>query len=57
MKKINENNYISYTIAAPGFNFTVFDFKKAQKEWAGFSSGTLWGTKLDGTREILDTKE
>lgn len=57
MKKINENNYISYTIAASGFNFTVFDFKKAQKEWAGFSFGTLWGTKLDGTREILDTKE
>lgn len=56
MKKINENNYISYTIAVDGCNFTVFDFKKAQKEWAGFSFGTLWGTKLDGTREILDTK-
>lgn len=57
MKQIDEKKYISYTIAAPGFNFTVFDKKKAIKEWLGFQFGILYGTKFDGTRDVLDTKE
>lgn len=57
MKQIDTTKYVSYTIAGAGFNFTVFGLQKALKERDGFSFGTLYGTKFDGTRDVLDKKE
>lgn len=56
MRKINENDYVNYTIAGSGWSFTVHNFADAKREWAGMKFGTLYGNKPDGTRAILDTK-
>lgn len=55
MRKINESDFISYTISR-GWNLTVFDFKAALKEFNNISSGTLYGNKPDGTQAIIDQK-
>jgi len=57
MRKINENDYVDFTIAGPFLSVTVSTFKKALGEWknitrAGF---TLYGNKPDGTRAIIDS--
>ena len=56
MRKINENDYVNYTIAGSGWTFTVHNFADAKREWAGMKFGTLYWNKPDGTRAILDTK-
>lgn len=55
MRKINENDYVSFTISK-GWNLTVYEWKTALKEWNNLTSETLYGNKPDGTRAILDTK-
>lgn len=55
MRKINENDYVSFTISR-GWNLTVNDWRTALKEWHNLTSGTLYGNKPDGTRAIIDSK-
>jgi hypothetical protein len=58
MRKINENDYVDFTIVAPGWSLTVSTFKKALGEWANIrlSGCTLYGNKPNGTRAIIDSK-
>ena len=56
MRKINENDYVSFTISGNGWNITFNTLKTALKEWANMTSGTLYGNKPDGTRAIIDSK-
>lgn len=58
MRKINENDYVDFTISATGWTLTVSTFKTALREWnniAGFGC-TLYGNKSNGTRAIIDSK-
>lgn len=55
MRKINEKDYVSFTISK-GCNLTVHEWKTALKEWNNVTSGTLYGNKPDGTRAIIDNK-
>lgn len=56
MRKINENDYVNYTIAGSGWSFTVHKLADAMREWSGMKFGTFYGNKPDGTRAIIDTK-
>lgn len=56
MRKINEKDYVSYTIVGSGWSFTVHTWEKAKSEWAGMKFGTLYGNKPDGTQAIIDNK-
>jgi len=55
MRKINEEDFISYTISR-GWNCTVYDLKTALREFSNIPSGTLYGNKADGTKAIIDQK-
>ena len=58
MRKINENDYVDFTITGPGWSWTIADFKKAVGEWTDITRNgyTLYGNKPDGTRAIIDSK-
>ena len=57
MRKINENDYVSYTIAGNGWSLTVSTLKNAMREWNNIGgSGTFYGNKSNGTRAILASK-
>lgn len=58
MRKIYENDYLSFTVAGPGWSLTVSTLKKAMDEWKNIdrSGCTLYGNKPDGTRAIIDSK-
>lgn len=58
MRKINENDYTSFTIhiTRNGCNITLHTFKSALKEWNHIGAGILYGNKADGTRAIIDSK-
>lgn len=58
MRKINENDYVDFTIAGPGWSLTVSTLKKALNKWDDIqrSGCTLYGNKPDGTRAIIDSK-
>ena len=58
MRKINENNYVDFTITGPGWSLTVTTFKKAVGVWKDMTRAgcTLYGNKPDGTRAIIDSK-
>lgn len=56
MRKINEKDYVSFTIVGSGWSFTVYTWEKAKSEWAGMKFGTLYGNKPDGTQAIIDNK-
>ena len=58
MRKINENDYVDFTITGTGWSLTVATFKKAVGEWKDINrvGCTLYGNKPDGTRAIIDFK-
>lgn len=58
MRKINENDYISFTIhiAKNGCNITLNTLKSALKEWNNIGAGTLYANRPNGTRAIIDSK-
>ena len=56
MRKINENNFVSYTISGSGWSLTIHKFADVLREWGKIDAGTLYGNKHDGTRAIIDTK-
>lgn len=56
MRKFNENDYVDFTIAGNGWTLTVSTLKKAMREWDNLTSGTLYGNKPNGTREIIASK-
>ncbi len=57
MRKINEKDYVDFTIAANGWTLTVSTFKNALREWNNAGSGcTLYGNRHNGTRAIIDSK-
>lgn len=57
MRKINENDYVDFTIAGPGWSITLLSFKKALNEWKDIRQEgcTLYGNKPDGSRAIIDS--
>ena len=57
MRKINEDDFVSYTIAGNGWNVTVPTFKKALKQWDEIPHGTLYGNKPNGDRAVIDSRE
>ena len=58
MRKINEKDYVDFTIVGQGWSVTVSTFKKALGEWNNITRAgcTLYGNKRDGTRAIIDSK-
>lgn len=54
MRKINEKDYVAFTIAGNGWTVTFNDWKTALREWNNVKSGTLYGKKTDGSRAIID---
>lgn len=58
MRKINENDYVSFTIhiTRNGCNITLYRLKDALKEYDTIGSAILYGNKVDGTRAIIDSK-
>ena len=57
MRKINENEFLNYTISGPGWNLTVSTFNKALREWNNVGKGCiLYGNKPSGNRAIIDEK-
>lgn len=57
MRKINENEFVDYTISGNGWNLTISTFKKALGEWKNVGNGcTFYGNRPNGTRAIIDTK-
>lgn len=58
MRKINENDYVNFTIVGPGWSLTVADFETALGEWKDITKSgcTLYGNKPDGMRAIIDSK-
>ena len=58
MRKINENDYVDFTIAANGWTLTVSTFKNALREWKNIAGSgcTLYGNRPNGTRAIIDSK-
>ena len=58
MRKINENDYVNFTIAGPGWSLTVSTFRKALGEWNNITGSgyTLYGNRPNGTRAIIDSK-
>lgn len=58
MRKINENDYVDFTIAGNGWTLTVSTFKNALREWNNIdgSGRTLYGNRPNGTRAIIDSK-
>lgn len=57
MRKINENDYVNFTIAGNGWTLTVSTFNKALREWNNAGKGCiLYGNKPSGNRAIIDSK-
>ena len=58
MRKINENDYVDFTIAGNGWTLTVSPFNKALREWNNIAGSgcTLYGNRPNGTRAIIDSK-
>ena len=57
MRKINENDYVNFTIAGNGWSCTVASFAGALKQYNDVGRGcTLYGNKPDGTRAIIDAQ-
>lgn len=57
MRKINENDYVNYTIAGNGWSLTVSTFKNAMREWDKVGKGcVLYGNKPSGNRAMIDLK-
>ena len=58
MRKINENDYVDFTIAGAGWSLTVSTFNKELREWNNIAGSgcTLYGNKPNGTRAIIDSK-
>lgn len=57
MRKIDEKNYVSYTIHIKrnGCNVTFNTLSGALREWTNIDGGILYGNKADGEKAILDT--
>lgn len=55
MKKINENDFVNFTIAGNGWSVTISSFKAALKEWNNGAGKILYGNKKNGTRIIIDS--
>ncbi len=58
MRKINEDDYVNFTIAGNGWTLTVSAFKGALREWKNLAGSgcTLYGNRPNGTRAIIDSK-
>lgn len=57
MRKINEDDFVSYTIAGNGWKVTVPTLKKALKQWDEIPHGTLYGNKPNGDCAVIDSRE
>ena len=56
MRKINEYDYVSFTISGNGWNMTLFKFAEALKQWGKVPHGTLFGNKQNGDRSVIDSR-
>lgn len=57
MRKINEKDFLSFTVETRSFKLTVHKVADAVRyfnDWNG--SATIYGNKPDGGRAILDSK-
>lgn len=56
MQKVNENDFVSYTIKGAGWSVTLNTLRSALREWGNVGKGELRGNKPNGDYAILDTK-
>lgn len=56
MRKINENDFVDYTIIWNNNTFTVSKLSDALKKWKDFAHGTLYGNKPNGQRAVIDSR-
>lgn len=59
MRKIKENEFVSFTITGYGWSYTITEMRNALHDWAELMPNgklTLWGNKANGQRAILDNK-
>ena len=56
MRKINESDFMSYTIVGNGWTFNTATFSKAFKQWENFAHGTFYGNKPNGDKAVIDSR-
>lgn len=56
MLKINEEDFLNYTIVGNGWSMTTAKFKTARKEWENIPHGQLVGNKHNGDKAIIDSR-
>ena len=58
MRKINENEFVNFTIKGNGWNMTMFSFKDILAQWSKLTGPglNLLGLKKNGDSAIIDSK-
>ena len=57
MRKVNEDDFASYTIVRNGSQVTFFRLFDVLRIWKDYGAGSiLYGNKPDGEQAILDSK-
>ena len=58
MRKINENDFVNFTIKGNGWNMTMFSFIGILAQWSKLTGPglTLLGLKKNGNTAIIDSK-
>lgn len=56
MLKINEEDFVNFTIVGNGWSVTVATFKSARKQWDEMEYGQLVGNKPNGDKTIIDSR-
>lgn len=58
MKKVNTQEFVSYTITGPGWSVLIHDFNNAKREWNNINKAgcNFIGNRRNGSTAILDTK-
>lgn len=57
MRKVNEDEFVSYTIARNGSKVTFFRLYDTLRVWRDYGAGSvLYGNKPNGEQAILDNK-
>lgn len=56
MRKINENDFVDFTIVGNGWSLTVSTLKRALAQWVDVQHGTLYGNKPNGDKSVIDSR-
>ena len=56
MRKINEQDFVDFTIVGNGWSLTVATLKSALAQWKDIPHGTLYGNKPNGYQSVIDSR-